>query len=455
MPDRRGRLTFEELQHRVADGSIDTVINAICDMQGRLVGKRVAGWYMTEHAAESGTHFCTYLLGNDMEMNTPDGFPLMSWETGYGDYVALPDWQTARMLPWQQKTALVLADAIDEQSGELIPVAPRTTLRRQIKRSQALGFEPMMAMELEYYLFDENYDVVRSKGYTGGTRAGWYSEDYHILRGTRNDEIHGQIRNLLTAAGVPIEGSKGEDGAGQHEVNIRYSGALEAADRAVLLKHGAKEIAQQAGRALTFMPKPHETWTGSSGHIHISLWNPDGNAFSAGGLSMSDTMRWFLGGLLTYTRELSLFFAPSVNSYKRFAAASWAPVNIVWGRDNRTVGYRVVGSDNALRIECRFPGGDANPYLAASFLLAAGLAGIEARIEPSAEFKGNGYLATGCQQVPRALYQAIDAWRSSDLAHSAFGEVVAGHYLNAALVEQQAFDQAVTDWELERYFERG
>lgn len=452
-----GHLSRDELNARIADGSIETVINAVCDMQGRLMGKRVSGWYMAEHAIDTGTHFCSYLLGNDMEMNTPDGFPLMSWDSGYGDYVAKPDWQTLRILPWLKKTALVLADAVEEESGEQVPVAPRTILRRQIEKARLLGFEPMMAMELEYYLFDSSFDDARLHGYVGARRAGWYSEDYHILQGTRNEDVHGSIRSMLTAAGVPIEGSKGEDGAGQHEVNIHFSDALEAADRAVLLKHGAKEIAMQAGRALTFMPKLHQDWTGSSGHIHISLWDRDGtrNAFTTGGHGMSETMRWFLGGLLTYTRELSLFFAPSVNSYKRFAAASWAPVNIVWGRDNRTVGYRIVGSNNALRIECRFPGGDANPYLAASFLLAAGLAGIEEQIDPAPPCTGNSYLATDCQRVPRALYEAIEAWRHSELAPLAFGEIVAEHYLNAAIVEQHAFDRAVTDWELNRYFERG
>lgn len=456
-PVPTGRLTRGELQAAIANGAVDTVINAICDMHGRLMGKRVAAWYMAEHAAETGTHFCTYLLGNDIEMNTPDGFPLMSWDTGYGDYVALPDWNTLRLIPWQEKTALVMADVVEETGGTLVPVAPRTILRTQIEAARSLGFEPMMAMELEYYLFDDDYDSARAAGYRNARRSGWYSEDYHILQGSRNEHVHGRIRNLLTQAGVPIEGSKGEDGQGQHEINFHYADALEAADRSVLLKHGAKEIAAQAGQAITFMSKPDQHWTGSSGHIHVSLQDLQSgqNCFHAGPAGMTDAMRWFLGGLIAHTRELSLFFAPNINSYKRFAAATWAPVNIIWGRDNRTVGYRVVGSESATRIECRFPGGDANPYLAASFMLTAGLAGIANRIEPPPACEGNGYLATGCERVPSALYQAIEAWRSSKLAAASFGEVVKDHYLNAAIVEQQTFDRTVTDWELSRYFERG
>src|SRR5680860_798276 len=371
MTGTTGRISLDDLYNRIDDGTIDTVINAICDMQGRLVGKRITGWYLRDHAANSGTHFCTYLLGNDMEMNTPDGFSLMSWETGYGDYLARPDWQTLRMIPWLEKTALVLADAVDESTDDLVPVAPRSILRNQIERCRALGLYPRMAMELEYYLLDDSYGDAKRKGYRDLDRSGWYSEDYQIFQGTKHEQIHGAIRNLLSEAGVPSEGSKGEDFGGQHEVNVHYAGALESADRAVLLKHGAKEIAFQAGRSITFMAKPDQGWTGSSGHIHVSLWDEEGatNLFSDGGNAMSDTMLWFLGGLMAYTRELALFYAPNVNSYKRFAAASWAPVNILWARDNRTVGYRVVGRDNAVRVECRFPGGDANPYLAYAFLL--------------------------------------------------------------------------------------
>lgn len=457
MPATSGRVTQVQLCDLIDSAEIDTVINAICDMQGRLVGKRIAGWYLRDHAQNHGTHFCTYLLGNDIEMNTPDGFPLMSWETGYGDYLAVPDWSTARILPWLERTALVLADAVDEISGDLVPIAPRSILRHQLSRCVEAGLHPRMASELEYYVLEDDFASAKSKGYRDLQSSGWYSEDYHIFQGTKLESVHGSVRRLMNQAGVPIEGSKGEDGAGQHEVNVQYADALEAADRTVLLKHGAKEIAWQEGHAITFMAKPRHDWTGSSGHVHVSLWDQPGttNLFNGGESTMTDTMRWFLGGLLAHTRELALLFAPNVNSYKRFASASWAPVNILWAKDNRTVGYRIVGSDSSLRIECRFPGGDANPYLTYAFLLAAGQDGITHQTEPPPEFEGNGYSATGCSRVPSSLHEAIEEWQASRFARNAFGETVWVHYLNAAIVEQTAFDRAVTDWELQRYFERG
>jgi glutamine synthetase len=449
-------ITPDELNSLIEQGEIDTVISAICDMQGRLVGKRVSGWFFREHARHQGTHFCTYLLGTDMEMNTPGGYELMNWESGYGDYLARPDWSTLRKIPWLEKTALVLADAVDEATLDLIPVAPRSVLRRQVDRCKALGFRPMMATELEFYLFSENYDSVQQKRFSDLRRSGWYNEDYHLFQGTKNEWLYGRLRNQLTEAGIPIEFSKGEAAPGQHEINVHYAEALESADRTVLLKHGVKEIAYLSGRAVTFMAKPDHAWTGSSGHIHISLAELDGNQniFAGRNGKMSAQMRWFLGGLLACTRQFSVFFAPNVNSYKRFATASWAPVNLVWARDNRTCGLRVVGHAQSLRIENRFPGGDANPYLAYAAMIAAGLYGIEHRIEPPDEFVGNGYEATDVDRVPRALYEAIDEWEGSETAAAAFGEDVVAHYANAARVEQEAYDQVVTSWERERYFER-
>ena len=454
-----GIISVDDLKARVADGDIDTVICAVCDMQGRLVGKRVRGDFFVEHCLEHGTHFCTYLLGTDMEMETPEGFSLMNWETGYGDYRARPDWSTLRQIPWLEGTALVLADAVDEATSALVPVAPRTILLRQLKRAEALGFRPMMATELEFYLFRDSFDAAQAKGYRDLERSGWYNEDYQLLQGTRAEPFYRKLRNLMSEAAIPIEFSKGEAAAGQHEVNIRYADALESADRHALFKHGAKEIALQVGWSITFMAKPDHAWTGSSGHVHVSLWDPKGNR----GLfhdpnapdGMSETMRHFLGGLMTSARELSLFVAPNVNSYKRYAVASWAPVNIVWGRDNRTCGFRVVGHGNGLRIENRVPGGDANPYLTYAAILAAGLHGIEHGIEPPEEYKGNGYVATGVPRVPRTLHEAIAAFEQSALARAAFGDVVVSHYLNAARVEQRTYDAVVTDWERQRYFERG
>lgn len=454
-----GMITVNELQALVVAGGIDTVVTAVCDMQGRLVGKRVTGSFFVDHLLDHGTHLCTYLLGTDMEMNTPDGYALMNWESGYGDYLNQPDWETLRVLPWLEKTALVLGDVVAEPTGELVPVAPRSILRRQIERAQTLGLRPMMASELEFYLLRETYEEAADKGWDGLRPWGWYNEDYQLLQATKAEPIYRRLRNEMTAAGVPIEFSKGEAAPGQHEVNIHYSDALMAADGAVIYKHGAKEIAHQQGCAITFMAKPDHTWTGSSSHVHMSLWDPaaETNLFAdpdAPG-AMSPLMRHFLGGLLAGSRELSLFIASNVNSYKRYAVASWAPVNIVWARDNRTCGFRIVGHGSALRIEDRLPGGDANPYLAYAAMLAAGLHGIENRIEPPPEFRGNAYEAHDVPRVPRAMYEAITAWRESALAREAFGEAVVDHYLNMAEVEQRAYDMAVTDWDRRRYFERG
>ena len=404
----RGVIDLEQLKHLVVTGEIDTVISAVCDMQGRLIGKRVTGEFFIEHCLDHGTHFCTYLLGTDMEMNTPDGFDLMNWESGYGDFMARADWSTLRVIPWLEKTALVLSDAVIESSGELVSVAPRTILRRQIDRLADAGFSAMMAAELEFYVLNETYEQAHAKGYVDLERFGWYNEDYQLFQATKAEPLYRAFRNGMTAAGVPIEFSKGEAAPGQHEVNIRYSDALESADRAALLKHGCKEIAFQQGLAVTFMAKPDHSWTGSSGHIHVSLWDADAKTSLffdpdvPGG--MSQIMRWFLGGMIATAREFALLLGLNVNSYKRFASASWAPTNIVWSRDNRTCGFRIVGHGNALRIENRFPGGDANPYLAYAAVLAAGLHGIQNQIDPGPEFKGNGYLAKGYpSHAPRAL----------------------------------------------------
>jgi glutamine synthetase len=452
-------LTVDELKEKVASGEIDTVISAVCDMQGRLIGKRVVASFFVDHLLGHGTHFCTYMLGTDMEMNTPDGFPLMNWESGYGDYLARSDWSTLRQIPWLEKTALVFGDAVDEATGELVPVAPRTVLRGQIEKIAALGYTPMMASELEFYVLTDTYERAHAKGFANLERFGWYNEDYHLLQATKAEPLYRQFRNSMNDAGVPIEFSKGEAAPGQHEVNIHYADALTSADRAALLKHGCKEIAYDSGYAVTFMAKPDHTWTGSSGHIHVSLWDSYGelNRFydRAAPDEMSDEMRWFLGGLMACTRDFALFIAPNINSYKRFASASWAPVNIVWAKDNRTCGFRIVGHGQGLRIENRFPGGDANPYLAYAAVLAAGHHGIEHRIELPPAYQGNGYLAKGVPRVPRSLYEAIEAWEESDTAKAVFGEIVHRHYLNAARVEQDTYDSIVTHWERERYLERG
>ncbi len=452
-------LSLDELEQNIKDGAVHTVISAITDLQGRLMGKRVTGDFFLEHGRH-GTHFCTYLLGTDMEMRTPGGYALMSWETGYGDWLAAPDWSTLRLIPWLEKTALVLADVVDEESGMPVPVAPRTILRRQVERARAMGLEPMMASELEFYLLRDTYEGVAAKRFHDLEPFGWYNEDYHLLQGTKAEPLYRQFRTNMCAAGIPVEFSKGEAAPGQHEVNIHYGAALESADRHALFKHGLKEMAWQNGHAVTFMAKPDHAWTGSSAHVHISLWDAAGttNLFHDGAAppyGMSATMRHFLGGVMQGIRELAFFIAPFVNSYKRFAPGSWAPVHLVWGRDNRTCAFRIVGRGPALRIETRLPGGDANPYLAYAAILGAGLTGIERGTEPSAEFHGNGYGATDAPRVPRALWEAIQLLECGTLAREVFGDDVAAHYLNTARVEQDAYDSVVTCWERQRYLERG
>jgi glutamine synthetase len=453
---------LEELRQMVRDGRIDTVIVALTDMQGRLVGKRVQAEAFLKGVVDHGIHFCTYLLGTDMEMSTPDGFKLMNWETGYGDWIGREVWESTRILPWLEGTAIVLCDATDEDGAE-IPVSPRTMLKRQVERAGSLGYSVKSGTEFEFYVLADTFEDLAEKGYNDIERVGYYNEDYHLLQATKLEPLYRQIRNQMTAARIPIEFSKGEAAPSQHEVNIRYDEVLESADRSVLFKHGAKEIAWLNGYGLTFMAKPYAEWTGSSGHLHISLWDPAGekplfhdeSGAKGAPYGTSQTMRWFLGGMMALQRELALFIAPNINSYKRYAVASWAPVNVVWGRDNRTTGFRIVGSGPGLHIENRFPGGDMNAYLAYAAEVGAGLYGIEHKIEPPAEFHGNGYEAKGCDRMPRALYEAVGLLEKSKAAVEIFGRDVVDHYLNAARVERDAYDAAVHAWDRERYLERG
>jgi glutamine synthetase len=451
---------LEELRAMVRDGRIDTVIVALADMQGRLMGKRVQAEAFLNGVVDHGIHFCTYLLGTDMEMNTPEGYKLMNWEAGYGDWIGRQAWETMRVVPWLESTAIVLADAVDHDGAE-IPISPRTMLRRQVERAVGQGFVVKAGTEFEFYVTSDSYEEMAEKGYNDIERVGYYNEDYHLLQATKLEPLYRQIRNQMTEARIPIEFSKGEAAPSQHEVNIRYDEVMESADRSVLFKHGAKEIAWLNGYGLTFMAKPYAEWTGSSGHLHISIWDrkTDKPLFfdpaSKAPYGMSDTMRWFLGGMMALQRELALFIAPNINSYKRYAVASWAPVNVVWGRDNRTTGFRIVGDGPALHIENRFPGGDMNAYLAYAAELGAGLFGIENKIEPPAEYKGNGYLAKGCDRMPRALYEAVDLLEKSKAAVQIFGADVVEHYLNAARVERDTYDAAVHAWDRKRYLERG
>ena len=449
-----------ELENWVRDGRIDTIIVAITDMQGRLMGKRVQGDAFLNGVIDHGAHFCTYLLGTDMEMNTPEGFRLMNWETGYGDWIASPVWDSLRIVPWLEKTAIVLSDTIDEETHKEIPISPRTILKRQVDKAAKAGLAVKAGSEFEYYVLRDSWQDIADKGYAIPRRFGTYNEDYHLLQATKAEPLHRLLRNQMTEARIPIEFSKGEAAAGQHEVNIRYDHVLESADRSVLFKHGAKEIAYLNGWGLTFMAKPDHTWTGSSGHLHMSLWDMSDDRPLASdadtGLpyGLSKVMSHFIAGMMALSRELAVFVAPNINSYKRYASLSWAPVNVVWGRDNRTTGFRLVGHGPSLHVENRFPGGDMNAYLTYAAVVGAGLYGIEHELLLAPEFKGNGYVATGVPRMPRALYEAIRELESSRAAVEIFGQDVVDHYLNAARVEQETYDSVVHPWDRERYLER-
>ena len=456
-----GMMGLDSLEREVAEGRIDTVITALPDLYGRLIGKRIHGRFFLDEVASHGMHACDYVLACDMEMDPTPGYAFTSWETGYGDLHAVPDMRTLRHAAWLERTALVLCDAVHENSGEPIEIAPRAILARQLERAAERGLFPLMGSELEFFLFRDDYRAAREKGWRSLEQSQHYIEDYHVLSGSFAEPVIGAIRRLVDASGIPVEFSKGEWGPGQHEINLRYAPALEMADRHVIYKLAAKEIAAGAGASVTFMAKWHEDLAGSRLHIHTSLTDAQAAPlFSGEGrlegapVQASETFRWFLGGLLTHARELTLWLAPNVNSYKRFRPGTFAPTGIAWSYDNRTAGFRVVGHGPSLRIECRVPGADANPYLAYAALLAAGLAGVERRIEPGPAFEGDAYAAEGVPRMPCRLHEAIEAFEASDLAREAFGEAVSAHYLHFARTEQETFDARVTDVERQRYFER-
>jgi len=442
------------LVSEIKKGRFHTVIVAMPDMQGRWVGKRMTARHFAQSIVEHGTHACAYLLTVDMEMDPIPGFALTSWTKGYQDFNLVPDFSTWRALPWQPGTVLVIADVLDA-AGKPISVAPRQVLKDQIARAHARGFSLKMASELEFYLFRETYESAQKKNWTALEHYGSYIEDYHILQGTREELVVGEIRNQMEAAGIPVECSKGEWGPGQHEINLEYSTPVDMADKHTAYKHGAKEIAMQKGCALTFMAKFDSRLAGSSCHIHVSLWDAAGkkSAFAGGDGKPSKEFRWFLGGMMKLARELSIFYAPTTNSYKRYQAATFAPTRIAWARDNRTCGFRVVGEGNSLRIENRIPGADVNPYLAFAATVAAGLHGVEKKIEPPPILEGNAY-ESSVQPVPKTLAEAVALFAGSKAAREAFGAEVHEHYLHAAQAELAAHDRAVTDWEKGRLFER-
>jgi glutamine synthetase len=451
----QGMLPLDELRREVEAGTIDTVVAAFTDMQGRLLGKRIQGQYFLEEVVEHGIEACNYLLALDMEMDPVPGYELANWERGYGDFTLVPDLATLRRIPWLDGTALVLCDVAAED-GSPIAASPRQVLLRQYERAHALGYTPMFASELEFYLYRESFEEAAEKGYRGLTPTVPYVMDYHVLATTRDEDFMRQVRLGMQGAGIPVEFSKGEAWHGQHEVNVRYADAVTSADRHTIYKNGVKEIAHRNGLSVTFMAKPSEQDIGSSCHIHSSLVSTDTGASAfVDRAEETDVFRHYLGGLRRHIRELALFVAPSVNSYKRYAAESWAPTSVSWGRDNRTCGFRIVGHGPGRRVECRIPGADVNPYLAYAALLAAGLDGIDQRADPGPELKGNAYEAAEAEAFPSSLRDAIDLWERSTFAKEAFGEEVWAHYLNYGRTEQRLFDQVVTDYERSRMFERG
>ena len=447
----QGRIDTDTLKRLVADDEIDTVIAAFPDMYGRLVGKRIVGRFFVDEVIAHGLHACDYLLACDMEMDPVPGYAFTSWAKGYGDFRPIPDFDTLRIASWLPKTALVLCDVYQEERHELVPLAPRSILRRQLARAEEHGFTAMAASELELYVFKDSFERVAEKGFINLETIGRYIEDYHILQSTKEEPLIGAIRSHLERSGVPVESSKGEWGPGQQEIGLRYAEALESADRHSIYKHAAKEIAWQQGHAITFMAKWNEQFAGSSCHIHLSLWDAKGKKALFG--SDDALFRYFLGGWMKHIRELFAFFAPYPSSYKRYVAGSFAPTGIAWSHDNRTAGFRIVGHGSSKRIECRAPGADANPYLAFAAAIAAGLDGIENHIEPPPPFEGDVYGAAELPQVPRTLHEAIHALADSPWARATFGEDVIDHYLHFFRTEQRKFDAAVTDWERRRYFE--
>ena len=446
-------LSVDELRAGVSAGSIDTVILAITDMQGRLQGKRFAAEHFVDDVLAHGTEGCNYLLAVDVEMNTVGGYAMSSWDTGYGDFVMAPDLSTLRRTTWHPGTALVLAD-VEWEDGTVVAPSPRQVLKRQVDRLAEHGWTAFVGTELEFMLFDETYESASAKRYAGLSPANQYNGDYSILGTSRVEPILRAIRHGMRDAGLNVESAKGECNFGQHEIAFKYADAITTCDNHSVYKTGAKEIAAQQGAALTFMAK-YDAHEGNSCHIHLSLRTADGEPVFAGDRDggVSTVFEHFLAGQLAALREMTYLFAPNINSYKRYQPDSFAPTAVKWGRDNRTCALRVIGHGPSLRFENRVPGGDVNPYLAVAGMIAAGLHGIENELALEAPFTGNAY-AADAEQVPQLLSDAAHLFQSSDLVRKAFGDDVVDHYANAARVELAAFNAAVTDWERVRGFER-
>ncbi len=449
-------MNFQDLKSAVNAKDIDTVLVCIVDMQGRLMGKRFHADAFLD-IAEDETHCCNYLLATDLAMATPDGYASSSWERGYGDYVMKPDLTTIRPMPWLNKTAMVLCDVLDHHTHKPVPHSPREMLKAQIARAEAMGLTPVMATELEFFLFQGTHDEIVANGYRDLKTISSYNEDYNIFQTSKEEFVMQPIRNHLREMGVPVEGSKGEAEAGQEELNIKYDLAMATADHHTLAKHAVKEIAHQNGVAATFLPKWHQDRVGSASHVHQSMWRDGQNAFFDPDrpLGKSELMDHYMAGLMKYAADYTYFTAPYINSYKRFAKGTFAPTSIVWSVDNRTAAFRLCGDGTkGVRVECRLGGSDMNPYLAMAAMLAAGLKGIEEKLTLQDAFAGDAYDAAKAPTVPTTLLQARDALLASDMLHEAFGDEVITHYGRAAEWEIEEFNRVVTDYEIARGFER-
>lgn len=451
-----GRLTIDQLRAAVAEGQIDTVIVAMTDMQGRLIGKRLTARFFLE-TNNSPQLFCDYFLATDMEMTLVPGYEAASWAKGYGDFALKPDLDTLRAIPWLPGTAILLSDVTD-QTGAPLAHSPRQILRAQLERLADRGLLADMAAELEFYLFNQSYEDAKALGYRDLKASSWYPEDGHIFQTTKDEPYIRTVRNLMERAAIPIEGSKAEWSAGQQEINLQYADALETCDRLALYKNGAKEIAHLLGKSISFMAKLDEAVAGNSCHIHLSLRDAKTGAAafhdSSRQSGMSAMFEHFLAGAIAHAPAATYFFAPNINSYKRFTAGTFAPTGLAWSRDNRTAAYRVLGAGRSLRFECRVPGADANPYLAFAALIACGLAGVDEKLELQEALKGDGYAADATAHIPATLHRALDLLDESTMFRSAFGDNTIRHYSHAGRWELGAFERAVTDWEKFRLFER-
>ncbi|KPB00901.1 glutamine synthetase family protein [Ahrensia marina] len=452
-----GTMSFDALKQKVSSGEVDTVLVCLVDMQGRLMGKRFHAQNFIESAYKE-THCCNYLLATDLEMATPSGYASTSWESGYGDYVMQPDLDTIRPMPWLEGTVMVLCDVLDHHTHKEISHSPRAILKKQVARLAELGFEAKSATELEFFLFEKSFEEIRKSGYRDLEPISGYNEDYHIMQTTREEGVMRPLRNHLFNAGIPVENSKGEAEAGQEELNIRYSNAMDCAEFHTIAKHATKEIAWQQGHAASFLPKWHHDRVGSSSHVHMSLWTKDGEPafFDADGEhTMSQTMRHYVAGMIKYAPDLTYFLAPYINSYKRFSAGTFAPTKIIWSIDNRTAGFRLCGVGTiGVRIECRIGGSDINPYLAIAALMAAGIKGLEDKLELAPPTKGDIYKDDNAKSLPTSLRDASETLRHSKMLREAMGDDVVDHYVRAATWEMEEFDRVVTDYEIARGFER-